>query len=459
MIKQADPQDAILRAGFGKVDITPRVGVQLWGYGPFLNRQARAIRERLYARAFAASDGDNTIVLLSCDLGALPGRLTKLVRQIVKEEAGLQPDQICVHCIHTHSGPNGGSAIGWGDADPPYLEILPHKLARACVEAVGSLQPASLSHIVVPCEGIGYDREEDVRPSLSEALSEGWRPHKPEGTDTQAHVLRVDAGGRMLGFLSYFSCHPVVGSAESTFIHSDFVGLATNWLERQHSGSVGLFLQGCHGNINTCVVHHGEQESLLALDVIAARYARQIAPGIRDAQLISATPVRALRRSCELMHAVLPEAKVRRLLAEQMVVLHSSDASDAGKEERMAMVYAIALRKELDRIASGEPYEEAVDLQAFRLGELVIVGAPFELYNRYRRRVQDRFDQPVLVLSLCNDALGYAPEKESFVKEDNYAAKIAPYIMGCRPFTADIEDDLVRAMIALIQEISTEEPL
>ena len=42
-----------MNAGFGKVEITPRVGVELCGFGPYLNRHSTRVVEPLYARAMA----------------------------------------------------------------------------------------------------------------------------------------------------------------------------------------------------------------------------------------------------------------------------------------------------------------------------------------------------------------------------------------------------------------------
>jgi len=443
-----------MQIGFGKADITPRVGVELYGYGPFLNRHSIAIREPLYVRALAASDGESTVVFASCDLVGVSEEITRVVRQRLADETGLTADSICVHGTHTHSGPRTKFSIGWGALDPPYVEILPVRIAGACAQAVNNLRPATLSHAVVPCEGLGYNREEDVRPELAEALGEDWRPAKPEITDTEAHVLRIHAGGETLGFASYFSCHPVVGSAVSRYIHSDFVGVATNCLERESPGAVGLFLQGCEGNINSCVVHHGEQDSLLALDVIAARYARQIRPGLREARPLGGTTVRARRRKCKLTREPLPEAELRRMLAEREAIINAPGASDADHAVRLATVYAIALRKELARIAAGKAVDDSVELQGFRIGDLLLVGAPFEIMHRYKRRVQAEFEQPVLVVSLCNDALGYAPERECFDKENNYAAKAVPYLLGYPPFAPSVEDELVEEMTSLLRELA-----
>ena len=439
--------------GFGKVDITPRVGVGLYGYGPFLNRHSTAIREPLYARALAASDGDDTVIIASCDLVGVSADITAEVRQRVHQATGVAPESICVHCIHTHSGPRTKFGIGQGIADPPYMEILPVRITQACTEAANNLQPATLRHAVVPCEGIGYSREDDVRPSLEEALSDRWRPPKPERTDTRAHVLRVDADGHMTGFLSYFSCHPVVGPSVSRYIHSDFAGLATNWLEREHPGSTGLFLQGCEGNINSCVVHHPEQESLLALDAIAARYARQIRPGFGAARPLEGDGIRAIERTIKLSREPLPPAELRQMLAEREATIKAPGASDADIEVRRATVYAVALRRELLRQETGQPYDDAVRIQGFRIGGLTMLGAPFEMMIRYKQRVQSQLPGPTLVLSLCNDTMGYAPERACFDKETNYAAKMVPYLLGFPPFAPSIEDELVGALVQLGQDL------
>lgn len=442
-----------MQFGFGKTDITPRIGVGLYGYGPFLCRHSTAVRAPLYARAMAVSDGELTIVIAVCDLVGVSGEITGEVRQRVAKATGVPPECVCVHCTHTHSGPRTKYGIGQGIADPPYLEILPVRIAQACITAVEDLREGTLNHTVVPCEGIGYNREDDTRPTLAEALDESWRPALPERTDTQAHVLRVDREGETVGFASYFSCHPVVGPGHSRYIHGDFVGVATRLLESDHPGAVGLFLQGCEGNINSCVVHHTEDESLRALDVIAARYARQIRPGIAAARPVNTTPLKAIRRNVKLSRAPVPREELEAMLAERERIIKAPDADDADHEVRIATVWAIALRKELARQDAGEPYDDRVEIQGFRLGDLLVLGAPFEIMIRYKQRVQAQFSGPTLVLSLCNDGKGYAPERTSFDQENNYAAKMVPYLLGFPPFTPDLEDELVEALTALGRDL------
>ena len=66
-----------MKAGFGKSDLTPRLGVQLAGYGPYRNRAAQEIVAPLAARAAVIRAGKTTVVLLSLELCGTPRPLAK----------------------------------------------------------------------------------------------------------------------------------------------------------------------------------------------------------------------------------------------------------------------------------------------------------------------------------------------------------------------------------------------
>lgn len=440
----------LMEFGFGTSDITPRVGVELYGYGAYLNRHSTGLRQRLSANAMAARSGEKTVVLVSCDLVGLSDHIVASVREMVAQETGIPRGAVCVHCTHTHSGPATKQGIGQGEQDRPYLETLPRRIAAACIEAAGDLRSGQIRHATVPCVGIGYNRERESRPALQEALSEDWRPQLPDITDTAAEVFTVRREGRVAGFLSYFSCHPVVGGADNTWIHGDFVAVATQMLVRQMPGSTGLFVQGCSGNINSCAVHHSFQDSLLALDVLASRYARQVRPGIHNGEQSATEDVAFAVDQCDLSHRPLGRERIEQLLGDRERILQDPGRSDADPELRRATVDAVALRRELKRQErSGLDYEDTVEVQTLRIGPLVLVGAPFEICHRYKRTVQDAFEQPVLVAGLCNGAHGYLPEREAFDEEDNYAAQTVPYLLGYPPFAPSVEDEMTSAMISL----------
>ena len=443
-----------MRIGVGRNDLTPRVGVELVGFGAFINRHSIGVRDRLWARAMAFEVDGEAAVIVGLDLCVIYRDTTERICELVHEATGVPPERVMINCSHTHSGPGTGGLIGWGAPDQPYIELLPNRIAAAAIAAIEDLQPATLAHAQVPCEGIGVNREyESPRPTLEEALADDWRPAHPELTDTTAHVLVArDESGEMIGFVSSFGCHPVVCCAQSRWIHGDFPGVATNLIEREHPGAVGLFLQGAQGDVNSCVVHEPEQESLLALDVIAGRYARCVREGLRAAQTLEVDRVDVIRRAAQFSRRALNIDDFRELLAEQEAVIQAPDASDTDQQVRLATVRATAYRRFIDALNEGRPVVRPTVMQGIRLGPLGIYGAPFEMFQAIKNDVLDEAQAPIpLVLGVTNDSVSYAPDRET-AAHGGYATDQVPLMQGTLPL-ANIHDELVEALLGLDAEL------
>jgi len=440
-----------MKIGFAKVDITPRVGVELAGFGPFIHRYSTLVRDRIWARAMAVEQDGKTLVLVSCDLLGVQKEIAQKVRKIVQAETGIPPEAVMVHCTHTHSAPNAGGYGGWGAPDEPYIELLPARIARACLGALDRLEPAEMWHAVVPCEGIGLNREYDQdAPPLEDVLKDDWRPAKPELTDTACQVIKFisRATGRTAGFMTYFGCHPVVCCSQNRQIHGDYCGVATNLLEREMPGSVGLFLQGANGDVNTCVVHKPEQESLLALDIIATRYANAVRSGLQTAKPMPVDSLETKTLEAVFSRKDLSLEKLRSMLAEKEAVLNATDASDADKNVRMTTVNILALRKIINAIEKGRPVAPPIELQMMRIGPVGLFGTPFEVFQAIKNEFCSKSQTKIpLLMSVANDTLGYAPDRTAAAR-GGYAADTVPMIIGTLPF-ARIHDELVENLLAL----------
>ncbi|HOS94296.1 MAG TPA: neutral/alkaline non-lysosomal ceramidase N-terminal domain-containing protein, partial [Armatimonadota bacterium] len=413
------------------------------------NRKSIAVRDRLWARAVAIREGETTLVLVSCDIIGVTRSITRHVRALVGEATGLPPAAIMVHCTHTHSGPATHPIHGWGTPDPPYLSILPHRIARACIEAVGDLSDATLAHAEVPCQGVALNREYDQdAPPLEEVLRDDWRPAKPELVDATCHVLTFRAGQRLRGFASYYGCHPVVCCETTRYIHGDYAGVATNLLERENPGAVGLFLQGAQGDINSCVVHKPEPEALLALDVIAARYANAVRAGVAAAHPVEVSGLRFALREARFPERPIGLERLREWLAEQEAVAAAPGASDADREVRMAAVYAESLRGIIPVIESGRPTRPPTELQGLRIGPIAVLGTPFEMFRAIKCEVVEQSSAPVtLVMGLTNDSNGYAADRTTAAR-GGYAQDMVPLMLGVLPYE-DIHTHLVRELLDL----------
>lgn len=442
-----------MKAGFGKNDITPRVGVELCGFGPFRNRHSIGVRDPLWARAMAIEQGGRQLVLISCDLVGVPLWITRRVRRLVGEATGVPGDAIMLQCTHTHSGPSLGVYTGWGQADAPYVETLAARIAKAAIAALNQLQAATISHAEVPCEGIGQNREydRDALP-LEEVLRDDWRPDKPELTDTTCHVIKVEAGGRMIGFLSYFGCHPVCCCQATRYIHGDFVGVATGNLEREHPGSVGLFLQGAQGDVNSCVVHKPEPESMVALDIIAARFANAVREGMGRARPMEIDALAFCRRDVCFSRKNWDLAKLRAFLREEEALVYAADATDSAgsgaTSVTMATVRMLALRRMIAAAEAGQSLAPLTELQGLRVGPFTLLGSGFEVFQAIKNDVKAKArSQFPLVMGLVNDSVGYAPDRAAAAR-GGYAADVVPLICGMLPF-AQVHDELAAALLDL----------
>ncbi len=448
-----------MKAGFARVDITPRVGVQLSGYGPFINRVSEAIRDRLWARAMAVECRGTTIVIVSCDIIGLPLSITDNVRNRVNRAAGIAFDSVMVHCTHSHSGPGTGGYIGWGEPDPPYLEVLPGRIASACVEAVKNLRPCSFSHGTAPCEGIGYNRVYDEGHDKMQAVHDpGWRPEKPELTDTECHVFTAhDRRGRLLGFASCFGCHPVVGGAYSRYIHGDFTGIATNSIEREQPGAVGLFLQGALGDVNSCAVHLPDADAALtALDEIAGRYAAAVEHAMASASTLEVERVSSVLTEHRFRRVDWDQSTLQTMLAEEEAVLNAPGASDGDREVRMAAVNSIALKKLLRHMARGENMSPLTQLHGIAIGPAAFLATPLEVFQKIKNTVAAASTHPIpLVLSTTGDTQGYAVD-DGDTPGHIYARDRVPFICGRLPF-ADIYNELCEKLLDTDHRLNNEQ--
>ena len=106
------------RAGFARGDITPPVGIyhRLWGAAE--HERSTGIHRPLTATALwlAPEAGGDTAVILALDQCLLDGADVTAIRQRVSRVVPVRPDQVHVHCSHTHasgwmSGPLGRSGL------------------------------------------------------------------------------------------------------------------------------------------------------------------------------------------------------------------------------------------------------------------------------------------------------------------------------------------------------------
>src|SRR6516165_10212178 len=127
-----------LEVGFGKADITPKLGdkpVYMAGFGH--NRVATKIHDPLMARAVVLKDDKTKIALVSIDL---VGFGYPNVLRIRKQLPGFT--YVLVSSTHNHEGPD---TIGLWGKDHSHTGVDPEYIARSEARVVKAVQDADKS--------------------------------------------------------------------------------------------------------------------------------------------------------------------------------------------------------------------------------------------------------------------------------------------------------------------------
>ena len=141
----AEPAADALKAGWHVVDMTPPVGTPMGGYAARAGeKRSTGVRDPLFVKAIAFSDGKETVVVIGADMLMVPPNIAEAVRAAVTKKTGLPQDSIIFNTTHTHCGPGGlapGAAMDYsaGPYDPAIPAFISEKMTAAAVGAVESL--------------------------------------------------------------------------------------------------------------------------------------------------------------------------------------------------------------------------------------------------------------------------------------------------------------------------------
>src|SRR4051794_37627923 len=206
-----------LRIGVARTRLSPPWGVQLSGWGYYLGRTWRRVRDHTAATALVVEDGRHcAAALIAVDLMYADADFTRAVRAEVARHSCLRPEWVCVACSHSHNTPTAALIRGAGEVDAGYKAWAARQTATAALLAWEQRRPGTLRVGQAEAGGLTYNRARADGP-----------------VDTRLGVWRADdAAGRPLAAVVNFQAHPTVmmglGAAD---LSRDFPGQVTDILE------------------------------------------------------------------------------------------------------------------------------------------------------------------------------------------------------------------------------------
>jgi hypothetical protein len=430
-----------LRAGFTEVDITPPVGLEMAGFGPFLERKGTTVHDPLQAHVAVLELNGERLAIVGCDLLAVDPAMVAEIREEIGQRIGLPGSRILIAATHTHSAPAVVKLVGWGEEDPAYLKLLPTKIVEGVVYASGKLEPVTLSFGEVPVDHIAQNRE-----------------YKDGPVDKTVRVLKFTHEGKLAGFIVNYSVHNVIFSEYMHAYSKDLTGFALEKVEKEFPGSVGVYLQGSIGDLNPYKMTNfmAPADCVQLLEELSTRFAGYVEDGLKVASPVSVTRLASLSTKIEL--PLVPSDRpllVHELLTAQKLLKDPSTP----KETRQTLEFEEgSARAVLQHYSSSEPDVRTTEVQAMLIQNIVIVANGSELFTNLGEQVRQMLPGlHVLVNGYSNDYLGYIPTPDRYnVDGDRYSypAYFVPRIRGTFPFRPDVGDTLVKNMVRLAIEVT-----
>jgi hypothetical protein len=426
-----------MRAGTAVANITPPVGAELSGgsFGP-----SRGVLHPLFARALFLEQDGTRLLLIACDLVGFDWNYALAVRRDIAREHDIPADAVMLTCTHTHSGPATATYRNWGKPDAAYRDGLRATLASLAGDAIGAACCARIGAGTISCPGVAVNR----------ALGD------PGATNDELGVIRVDGEhSGLLAVVLNYACHPV-NLHSSGMISPDFPHFAEADLHAALGRDVPvLYLSGAGGDLNPANFRSGPGEAMAAETGgrIAAK-ALEALPSIRTR--CPAVLAAAAREATVPLQRLPGEAELRAFIeVHRRAMKEERDPSSTNWDYCAHKTKAEWAEEALSVVGSGrQETSQAIQLQAFRVGDTAIVGVPGEPFAELGVAVaRTGLLSHAFVVSQANGSLGYFPPRAAFELE-TYEAAACPRYTGLYFFKPGVGERILEGCLELVAQLA-----
>ncbi len=407
-----------IRAGAAAKNIDPKQ-FPVWVNGGIAGYQADSVRESLFSRSLVLDDGKSAIAIAIVDNCILPHEVTDRAKEFVHQKIGIPPERILVAATHTHSAVAVAGTHGC-PIQEDYAAALPEWIAEGIQEAYSRRAPAQIGFTSATADRFIYCRDWIMKPgtansTLFSGRNVDWvsmnpghdneNKRAPVGSiDRHIPIMSVrDMSGQHVALLASFGTHYAGAKALS----SDYFGFVCNRLGRELRSDapekfVGLMANGTSGNAN-CIDFSKPREPFTFTDV-GAYVSDLILEAMKDIEYRSDLTIDSRFASFDVEVRMPSDQEVSQ--AKNWIASHLQDRLPKTMDENYAR--ETVLLSEL-------PKTRVMNVQALRIGEMVIAANPCESYGETGLKI--RQSSPfsyTMNIGLANGHCGYIPPPEMF---------------------------------------------
>ena len=444
------------RIGIARADITPPVGIYNRNWGAAKHDVAQSIHRPLTLTALTIATGDDSspLVLVDADLGWWrPLDVFQRFQQRLLDELSLDSSRFIFALSHTHaSAPlmDPDLSVAGNDLLAPWQESIYQATVTTVQQALATSFEATLEWHAGRC-GLAAVRDLPDPDPGNDRMICGFNPDG-EADDTLVVGRITDRTGSLRATLVNYACHPTTLAWENTSISPDYVGTMRTTIQ-EATGAPALFLLGACGDLAPRYQYVGNPET-------ADRHGRQLGFAAlatlhdmepADTQLEfegtveSGAPLAVWRH-----HARLPSKELRAVTTSADLQIKNWPTAEELEQQRLECddrALEERLRRKRDiRRSLGDGDSFPVPVNAWRIGDAVLVGCCCEPYSQLQQELRRRFPDHIIVcMNLINGSIGYLPPA------DLYAADVYP--VWQTPFAKGGLERMIDAMAVAIERL------
>ena len=226
-----DTRGDTLRAGWSKVNITPKLSTELAGYGA---GKLERVVDSLWVRTFLLTNGNQHIAVIAPDLLIFPPEVKSVLEDRLDD---LNLTAIYYGATHTHHSvgawhPGFVGKMFAGNYDPQVVNWLADKIVLSIQNARENLLVSRIGFAAIEAEHLVYNR-------LAKEL----------GTiDPWLRFIRIEQDSGENAVLASFSAHATNISRDQLITHRDYPGLLVDQLEQDPKVDFAAFMAGAVGS-------------------------------------------------------------------------------------------------------------------------------------------------------------------------------------------------------------------
>jgi hypothetical protein len=262
--------------------------------------------------------------------------------------------------------------------------------------------------------------------------------------DPEVGVLELRrTDGSTLGLLANFALHYVGIPDDRHAISADYFGFFSGLVQRMVDGRfVAALANGAAGDINNLDVLGNTRP---ANDVY--QHVQRVA-GVVAAAALWGRNEAVFTDQVEIGSAMAEITLEARPAPTAADVTRAEEIEDRVARGGRALMGERSFARRVRRLAENPPVARQTWVQALRIGDLAVAGAPGEFFVELGLAIKERSPgAQTMVVELANDAVGYIPTARAF-DEGAYESESSAYLPGFGEQIVDTAVELLRKLWA-----------